>query len=154
MRADARFLPDVPRRMRRSVDLLIATPPTRLTPIRPGTQPRSNQDLVDRLASDLMMTLYGCRPLLRPGGTVVIVTRLIHRSGQLVDLTYPVTQAAAWEGLDLTERAAALRVPIRDGQLVRARPSRRRPHRPGAPVVHDDVLVFHAPTRWQRWLRQ
>ena len=48
MRADARFLPDVPRRKRGSVDLLIATPPARLTPIRPGTNPRSNQELIDR----------------------------------------------------------------------------------------------------------
>src|SRR2546427_515873 len=77
MRNDARWLPEVPRRKRRSVDLLIATPPGRLTPIRPGTHPRSNQELVDRLASDLSATLYQCRQLLRPGGTVVVVTRLI-----------------------------------------------------------------------------
>ena len=36
MRADARSLPEVPRRMRRSVDLLIATPPGRLTPVGPA----------------------------------------------------------------------------------------------------------------------
>src|SRR6266540_3162373 len=80
MRADARFLPDVPRRKRGSVVLLIATPPTRLTPIRPGTNPRSNQELIDRLDSDLITTLDACRPLLRPGGTIVIVTRLIRRA--------------------------------------------------------------------------
>ncbi len=100
-RADARFLPAVPRRLRRSVDLVIATPPTRLTPIRPGTYPHSNEDLVNRLDSDLSTTLHGCAPLLHPGSTVVIVTRLIHRSGRLVDLTYrssspPRRPASTW----------------------------------------------------------
>ena len=115
MRADARFLPDVPRRKRGSVDLLIATPPARLTPIRPGTNPRSNQQLVDRLADDLLTTLDACRLLLRPGGTVVFVTRLIRRDGQLIDLTYPIDFAATCAGLELLERIAALRVPVRDG---------------------------------------
>src|SRR5262249_15179695 len=143
------------------VDLLIATPPARLTPIRPGTNPRSNQQLVDRLDSDLITTLDACRPLLRPGGTVVIVTRLIRRAGQLVDLTYPIDQAATSAGLQLVERIAALRVPLRDGHPrppapgpPRARPRgqpRRQRHRPGPPIVHDDVLVYQVPTRWQRW---
>src|SRR6266508_1228758 len=156
MRADARFLPDVPRRKRGSVDLLIATPPARLTPIRPGTNPRSNQELIDRLDSDLITTLDACRPLLRPGGTVVIVTRLIRRAGQLIDLTYPTDLAATWAGLQLVERIAALRVPIRDGHPrppAPRRPDRRRRQRrrPGPPIVHDDVLVYQVPTRWQQW---
>ncbi len=154
MRADARFLPDVPRRKRGSVDLLIVTPPSRLTPIRPGTNPRSNQQLVDRLDHDLITTLDACRPLLRPGGTVVIVTRLLRRAGQLIDLTYPIDLAATSAGLQLVERIAALRVPIRDGHPrppVRRRRARRQRHRPGPPIVHDDVLVYQVPTRWQRW---
>src|SRR6266498_225146 len=156
MRADARFLPDVPRRKRGSVDLLIATPPARLTPIRPGTNPRSNQELVDRLDSDLITALDVCRPLLRPGGTVVIVTRLVRRAGQLIDLTYPIDLAATWADLQLVERIAALRVPIRDGHPrppAPRRPDRRRRQRrrPGPPIVHDDVLVYQVPTRWQQW---
>src|SRR6266545_4001132 len=156
-RFDARFLPDPPRRKRQSVDLLIATPPARLTPIRPGTYPRTNDVLVLRLGGDLGLALFACQRLLRPGGTVVFVTRLIHRSGQLVDLTCAVREAAECEGLELVERAAALRVPVRDGQLVRPRAARRRPdrrrRRTAPSVVHDDVLAFRVPTRWQRWLR-
>ena len=156
-RFDARFLPDPPRRKRHSVDLLIATPPARLTPIRPGTYPRTNDELVLRLGADLGLALFACQRLLRPGGTVVFVTRLIHRSGQLVDLTCAVREAAECEGLELVERAAALRVPVRDGQLVRPGAARRRPgrrrRRTAPSVVHDDVLVFRVPTRWQRWLR-
>ena len=156
-RFDARFLPDPPRRKRHSVDLLIATPPARLTPVRPGTYLRTNDELVLRLGGDLGLALFACQRLLRPGGTVVFATRLIHRSGQLVDLTYAVREAAECEGLELVERAAALRVPVRDGQLVRPRAARRRPdrrrRRTAPSVVHDDVLVFRVPTRWQRWLR-
>jgi hypothetical protein len=156
-RADARFLPEALRRERGSVDLLIATPPARLTAIRPGVYPRTNDDIVFRLGRDLGAALFACQPLLRPGGTVVFVTRLMQRSGQLVDLTYPVRQAAESEGLELVERAAALRVPIRDGQLTRLRrprrPTVRRRRRTGPPVVYDDVLVYHVPTRWQWWLR-
>src|SRR5206468_6615869 len=123
-------------------------------PIRPGTNPRSNQQLVDRLDSDLITILDACRPLLRPGGTVVIVTRLIRRAGQLIDLTYPIDLAATWAGLQLVERIAALRVPIRDGRPRPPAPHRRthrQRRRPGPPIVHDDVLVYQAPTRWQRW---
>ncbi len=144
----------MPRRKRGSVDLLIATPPARLTPIRPGTNPRSNQQLVDRLDHDLITTLDACRPLLRPGGTVVIVTRLIRRAGQLIDLTYPIDLAATWADLQLVERIAALRVPIRDGHSrppVRRRRARRQRRRAGPPIVHDDVLVYQVPTRWQQW---
>src|SRR5256885_371840 len=95
--------PTPPRRKRGSVDLLIATPPTRLTPIRPGTNPRSNQQLVDRLDSDLLTTLNACQPLLCPGGTVVFVTGVIRRAGQLLDLTYPIDIAAHCAGLQLVD---------------------------------------------------
>ncbi len=156
MRSDARFLPDVPRRKRGSVDLLIATPPARLTPIRPGTNPRTNQQLVDRLDNDLLTTLNACRSLLRPGGTVVFVTRLVRRAGQLLDLTYPIDFAATCAGLQMVDRIAALRIPLRDGHprpSARHRPARRQRHRPGPPIVHDDVLVYQVPTDRGLWRR-
>jgi 16S rRNA G966 N2-methylase RsmD len=143
LRADARFLPDVPRRLCRSVDLLLATPPTRLTPVQPTKRPRSNEELVRLLHSDLTATLDNCAPLLRPGAIIVITTRMIHRGGQLLDLTFPIARAAEQAGLNMIERAAALRAPIRDAQLRPRTPHRPRRTRPS--VIHDDVLVYQAP---------
>ena len=104
-----------------------------------------------------MLTMYGCRQLLRPGGTVVFVTRLLRRGGQFVDLSFPVKDAAEWAGLDLIERAVALRVPIRDSRQLSRRPSRRGQRRGATAtpqrIVYDDVLVYRVPTRWQRWLK-
>ncbi len=152
--ADARRLPDIPRRMRRSVDLVIATPPIRLNPRR--ARPFDTHDRIWDLEHDLQQTLYSCAPLLRHGATVAFITRLTPYHGQLIYPTYPVGLAAAVNGLEPTERAAALRIPIRDTD-PRPRPTRRRRvrrRRAAAPVVHDDVLVYQVPTRWQRWQRR
>jgi hypothetical protein len=157
MRADARDLPDVPRRLQHTVDLAIATPPARLNPTPPARRPRTTEDLIWLLHDDLVLMLEGCAPLLRPGGAVAVVTRLLPRRGELLDPTFAVTRTAEWTRLELIERAAALWVPIRDGH-TRPRPARRRANRrhraTPPPVVHDDVLVYRVPTRWQRWLRE
>ncbi len=151
---DARRLPDLPRRMRHSVDLLIATPPIRLNARR--ARPYDSHDLIWDLEHDLVATLSSWLPVLRPGAAVAFITRLTPYRGELVDPTYPVGIAAAVCGLEPAERAAALHIPIRDTDR-RPRPARRRParrRRVTPTVVHDDVLVYRVPTRWQRWLRR
>ena len=151
---DARHLGAVPRRMRGSVDLVVATPPVRLDPPTNPARPGSNADLVGQLEIDLKLALRAWTPLLHPGTVVVLTTRLLHRSHQTLDLTVPIACAADWAGLDFVERVAALRTPLRDAQR-HPQPrtaGRRRGRRPRA--VHDDVLVYRvpdvAPTRWRR----
>jgi SAM-dependent methyltransferase len=150
--ADTRTL-TAPRRWRSTVDLVIATPPIRLTPAacRPD---HDNAALIQQLGDDLDATLQHCLPLLRPDGIIAVVTRLVHRHGQLLDPTWPAHHAARRHGLTLAERAAALRVPLRDGRPWprRARVSHQR-RRTTPPVVHDDVLIYRVPRRWPRWLR-
>ena len=139
--------------MRHSVDLLIATPPVRLNARR--ARPYDSHDLIWDLEHDLVATLSSWLPVLRPAAAVAFITRLTPYRGELVDPTYPVSIAAAVCGLEPAERAAALHIPIRDTDR-RPRPARRRParrRRATPPVVHDDVLVYRVPTRWQRWLR-
>jgi modification methylase len=151
--ADARRPRDLPRRMRHSVDLLIATPPIRLNARR--ARPYDTHDLIWDLEHDLVATLGSWLPVLRPGATVAVVTRLTPYRGGLIDPTYPVNIAATVVGLEPTERAAALHIPIRD-TTRRPRPAHRHParrRRATPSVVHDDVLVYRVPTRWQRWLR-
>jgi modification methylase len=155
--ADVRRRPDPPRRMRRSVDLLIATPPARLNHRR--ATPYDSHELIRDLENDLADVLRGCMPLLRPGGAVAFVTRLTPFHGELVDPAYSVHRAAFACGLEPVERAAAVHFPIRDAsqptQATRSgRPSRRRPgksRRATPRVVHDDVLIYQVPTRGQLW---
>ncbi len=153
LRADARYLGPVPRRLRGSVDLVLATPPVRLHP--PGYPARrwSNADLVGQLEIDLKLSFASWIPLLHPATTVVLTTRLLHRSHQTLDLTVPIAYAAEWAGLDLIERAAALRIPLRDPRRhpSTGTPGRRAGRRPRA--VHDDVLVYRVPTVLPAWWR-
>jgi hypothetical protein len=151
IRADARDLPLVRRTWRRRADLVIATPPARLTPPPMTRRDRSNEDLIDSLTADLCLVLRDCLPLARPAATIAVVTRLTRRGGQLLDLTWPIHEAAESAGLDLVQRVAALRVPLRDGRLRPHPPWRRR--RVAPPVVHDDVLVYRTPSRWRQWLQ-
>jgi 16S rRNA G966 N2-methylase RsmD len=150
---DARHLVALPRRMRGSVDLVLANPPARLYP--PGNPARqwSNADLVGQLEIDLKVALYAWIPLLHPGTVVVLTTRLLHRAHQMLDLTVPTAYAADWAGLEFVERVAALRIPLHDAQRhpQRRTAGRRRERRPRG--VHDDVLVYRVPdalpTRWR-----
>ncbi|GLI02987.1 TRM11 family SAM-dependent methyltransferase [Phytohabitans aurantiacus] len=148
LQADARTL-SAPRRWRRGVALVIATPPARLTP-SPHRRDHGNAALIHELADDLDATLQRCLPLLHPCSTIAIVTRLVRRRGQLLDPTWPAHDAAQRHGLELIERAAALR----DGHpwTHRARANRQR-RRATPPVIHDDVLIYQMPRRWPRWLR-
>ncbi|WP_204009966.1 TRM11 family SAM-dependent methyltransferase [Virgisporangium aurantiacum] len=153
VRGDARHLQPVPRRLRGAVDLVLATPPIRLHP-PPGYPARrwSNADLVGQLETDLKLSFASWIPLLHPGTTIVLTSRLLHRAHQMLDLTVPIAYAAEWAGLDLVERVAALNVPIRD--TSRLRPitrSRRRASRPR--VIHDNVLVYRVPDVPPTWWR-
>jgi modification methylase len=151
LHADARHLAPIPRRLRGSVDLILTTPPARLHPPSYPGRRWSNADLVGQLEIDLKISLASWIPLLHPGTTVVLITRLLHRSQQTLDLTVPIAYAAGWAGLDFVERAAALRTPLRDSSR-RPRPSStggRRGRRPR--VVHDDVLVYRVPTVLPTW---
>lgn len=151
LHADTRTL-CAPRRWRGGVALVIATPPIRLPPAQHHRH-HSNAALIDQFADDLDATLRHCLPLLHPGGTIAIVVRMVRRRGQLLDPTWPAHDAAQRHSLELIERAAALRVPLRDGQPwpQRARVNRQR-RRATPPVVHDDVLAYRVPRRWPRWL--
>jgi hypothetical protein len=151
---DARHLGWVPRRMRGSVDLGVATPPVRLDPPTNLARPGSNADLVDHLEIDLKLALHAWTPLLHTGTVVVLVTRLLYRAHQTLDLTVPIARAAEGAGLDFVERVAALRVPLRDAQRRPAprAAGRRRGRRPRA--VHDDVLVYRVPDVPPNWWRR
>jgi len=150
---DARHLGVVPRRIRGNVDLVLATPPARLCP--PGHLARrwANADIVGQLETDLKFALYAWIPLLHPGSTVVFTTRLLHRAHQLLDLSVPIAYAAQWAGLDLVERVAALRVPLRDAHRpAMPRAARVRRYR-RVQVLHDDVLVYRVPDAPPSWWR-
>jgi 16S rRNA G966 N2-methylase RsmD len=153
-RRDARYLDPIPWRLHRGIDLIVTEPPVRLRPVIPGNR-CANADLVEYLETDLAMCLSSCSGLLNAGATVVLVVRLLRRSGQTVDLTVPANRAARLSGLDFVERVAALRTPLRDASRSR-RPSRMKRRGSGLPrVVHDDVLVYRVPADtprrwWQR----
>jgi hypothetical protein len=155
---DARHLAPIPRRLRRSVDLIVTSPPAQLRPVRSVTRrsPLSNGELVDQLAIDLKLAMTSWIPLLRPGATIVLATRLLHRHEQTLGLTVPIASTAEWAGPDLIERVAALRTRVRDAQqrprsLPQGRGHQRGRKAAGRPqVVHDDVLVYRVPPscRW------
>jgi hypothetical protein len=150
-RGDARHLPPMRRRMRGNIDLVVATPPARLYPLRDPARQCSNADLVRQLETDLKLSFVSWIPLLHPGTIVVLTSRLQPRAHQLLDLTVPITYAAGWAGLDLIDRAAALRTPLRDTHH-RPRPTtRKRPSRPRPRVVHDDVLIYRVPDQPPTW---
>ena len=153
VRGDARHLAPVPRRLRCTVDLVLATPPARLHP--PGHPARrwSNADVVRQLETDLKLSFASWIPLLHPGTTVVLISRLLYRAHQLLDLTVPIAHATEWAGHDFVERIAALHAPIRDTYHRPRRATRpRRPERPPQ-VLHDDVLVYRVPDVLPAWWR-
>ena len=150
---DARHLGVIPRRMRGTVDLVVATPPVRLNPCTNPARPGSNADLVGQLEVDLKLALYAWTPLLHPGTVVVLTTRLLYRAHQMLDLTVPIAYAADWAGLEFAERIAALRIPLHDARRhpQRRTAARRRDRR--ARAVHDDVLVYRVPDPLPTWWR-
>jgi modification methylase len=150
LRSDARYLPPPPLRLRGSVDLIVTSPPARLRPPgHPASRALSNTDLVEQFEADLKLSFTSWVPLVRPGTTIVLTTRLLHRAQQTLDLTLPIAHATQWAGLDYLERVAALRIPLRDAQPRPRGPLQGRHRgraRPGRPrVIHDDVLVYRVP---------
>ncbi len=109
MRADACYPPGEPRRLWHNVDLLIATPPTRLRLAPSGHPSHGTADLVRLPHSDLILRLDSCAPLLRPGGAVAVVTRLIQRRGQARRPYFRrhSRRRMGWPGADGTRRRAA-----------------------------------------------
>ena len=101
-----------------------------------------------------MAEIYAaCFEALRPGGTLVTVTKNSRRRGRTFDLAGCTVALCQGAGFGYTQHIVALHAAIRDSELV-ARPSswqlthtwRARQH--GEPVhlvVHEDVCVFVKP---------
>jgi len=99
--------------------------------------------------------LAGCRRLLAPGGFLVLTARPYRRGGELVDLPGQIERLALDAGFELHDRLVALLCGLRASELVpRASFFQLQKQRSGATarmllIAHEDVLVFHKPTRRQ-----
>jgi DNA modification methylase len=101
-----------------------------------------------------MAEIYdACFEALRPGGTLVTVTKNSRRRGRTFDLAGRTVALCQGAGFGYTQHIVALHAAIRDSELV-ARPSSwqlthtRRTRQHGEPVhlvVHEDVCVFVKP---------
>jgi len=109
---------------------------------------------LDDLLTGFTQILAGCTALLRPGGAVVVTARPWRQRGELVDLPGAVLAAGASAGLIPAERCVALLAGLR-GQRLIPRPSFfqldniRKARARGEPwhlIVHEDVLIFRAPS--------
>ncbi|PSK96130.1 DNA methylase [Murinocardiopsis flavida] len=107
----------------------------------------------EALLSAFAEILVQCRPLLCPGGRVVITTRPFRIKGRLVDFPSQVAEAAQDAGLVLVERCAALLCALRgEGlvgrasffQMIETRRLRER-GLPAHVIQHEDVLVLANP---------
>ena len=95
----------------------------------------------------------GCFDVLRPGGTLVTVTRNSRRAGRTRDLAGRTVALCRAAGFGYTQHVVAIDAAIRDGELVASSPARalagiRRARHGGEPahlVVHEDVCVFVKP---------
>ncbi|MDT0267238.1 hypothetical protein RM844_13180 [Streptomyces sp. DSM 44915] len=123
-------------------------PAGRGDPTGPVSGPPSHLGQLVRAGADRELFTFSrllrrMRPLLRPGGTLLVTLRPWHAYGELVDLPGAVWTLGRRAGLPLSERCAALLVPVGDGELLLpAFPARRRDR---CLVVHEDVLVFREP---------
>lgn len=120
-------------------------------------RPRNGSDVggpdPDPALARLTRTLRHCRPLVRPGGYVIITLRPRRHTGALLDLPSRVLAAGQEAGLLPAARCVALLARLRGSRLVtRASLAERRAaardHTAGAPTllpVHHDVVVFRAP---------
>ncbi|WP_285732789.1 hypothetical protein [Nocardiopsis sp. ATB16-24] len=97
--------------------------------------------------------MVACRPLLAPGGVVVVTTRPYRKDGQLVDFPGQVAEAGRRAGLVQIDRCAALLCALREGEVV-SRTSffqlietkrLRKEGRPVHVIQHEDALVFANP---------
>jgi predicted RNA methylase len=105
------------------------------------------------LSDSFTRIMAACRPLLAPGGVVVVTTRPYRTQGRLVDFPGEVAAAGRRAGLVQVDRCAALLCAVRGGEVV-SRVSffqmieTRRLRRQGRPVhviQHEDALVFTNP---------
>jgi modification methylase len=101
-----------------------------------------------------MAEIYrACFDMLRPGGTLVTVSRNSRRAGRTHDQAGQTVALCQAAGLGYTQHVIAIDAAIRDGELVADAPTRvvaavRRTCRRGEPahlVVHHDVCVFVKP---------
>ncbi|WP_081748777.1 TRM11 family methyltransferase [Nocardiopsis sp. CNT312] len=108
------------------------------------------------LLASFARILAACRPLLAPGGVVVVTARPFRSQGRLVDFPGQVAEAGRRAGLVQVDRCAALLCALREGERgqVVARSSffqmveTRRLRKAGIPVhvvQHEDALVFTDP---------
>ncbi|MBQ1091389.1 DNA methyltransferase [Streptomyces sp. B93] len=125
-----------------------------LTALRPSTGPASGRAAPEEPAARLRQALTECRPMLRPGGHVIVTVRPHWHRDQLLDLTGRALSAGREAGLVPVERCVALLAALRGDQLiVRASLAQRRgaarlERAIGHPIMltaHHDVLVFRAP---------
>lgn len=73
---------------------------------------------VGELMDGFAQILIGCRPLLKPGGFVVIVSRPFRRAGRLVDIPSMAADAVREAGFGLHERCVALLAAVGDDGLT------------------------------------
>jgi 16S rRNA G966 N2-methylase RsmD len=149
--ADTRDLSPIPRRLRHRVDLVLATPPLQF---KPNDIPGRIDDatIIAALERDMRIAIGSWIPMLHPGTTLVFTSRLVPAVGYLIDPSVAIAAAARQTGLQLIERVAALRVPVREatsGSLNRSAARKRRT----VPIVHDDVLIYQVPSAAPRWRR-
>jgi hypothetical protein len=147
---DTRDLSPIPRRLHQRVDLGLATPPRQFkrndltgraddaTNHRRTGRRHANRDQLDTRAAP--------RHHPRVHQPAHTRRRLPARSPAAIAAT------ARRTGLQLIERAAALRVPVREAASSTANRCRARKRR-GVPVVHDDVLIHQAPSATPRGRR-
>ncbi|MEV2279455.1 DNA methyltransferase [Nocardiopsis sp. NPDC049922] len=111
----------------------------------------------EALLGSFSRILAACRPLLAPGGVVVVTTRPYRKDGHLIDFPGQVAEASRRAGLVQVDRCVALLCALRDGELV-SRGSffqiieTRRLRKAGIPVhviQHEDALVFTNPASEQ-----
>ncbi len=124
-------------------------------PARPRPGCRSADDRPAAPSAARLATIVGrYRPLLRPGGYVVVIVRPRRHRGYLLNLTDEVLAVGRAAGLIPVERCIALMAELRDDRLVvHASLAQRRVAADRARVVghaislttHQEVLVFRAP---------
>lgn len=120
---------------------------------QPG-RPGNSEAESDAPAARLHEALIECRPLLRPGGHIVVTVRPHRQRGQLLDLTGHAHDAARAAGLLPVDRCVALLTELRGDRLLvpasmaQRRCAARHERAIGHPVTlpaHHDVLIFRAP---------
>jgi modification methylase len=167
---DARRLPDLLADLAGQVDLVVISPPygcdagiidkpgwlsgRRLCPPESRNYSFDTANLGHtrgaQYAAAMAEVYAGCAAVLKPGGSLVTVTKNTRRQGRLFDLAGLTVHLARAAGFTYRQHIVALHTAVRDSGLV-ARPSfwqltqtrHARAHgEPAHLVVHEDVLVF------------